>query len=177
MHVSNPIKRIIGFVALAGFAMALSAHVTALMGIDVAKDFPAVWSLHFGIFLVFIPFVFSSKKSLGTKPTFAQIRKAFPPWIVGVGVCIFVYAVLNFALFMLKTEGGNPSVVDGKFVLMNHGTLVRELTAVEYSTFKANEVRGFSGHWLVFYFVPFAYFMFYKEPELSKADPSMQSDR
>jgi hypothetical protein len=177
MHVSNPVKRIIGIAALAGLATALGVHITALMGIDVAKDFPAVWALHVGMFLVFILFVFSCRKTLGTKPTFAQIRETFPPWIVGVGVCIFMYAMLNFPLFMLKTEGGNPSVVDGKFVLMKHGTLVRELNVIGYSAFKANEVRGFSGHWLVFYYVPFAYFMFYKEQERSKADPSMRSDQ
>lgn len=171
-NVNNSTKLILGITSIIGFAMALGVHIAALMGIDVAENFPAVWTLHAGIFIVFIPFVFSSKKSLGLKPTFVQIRAAFPTWIVGMGVCIFAYAFVNFALFMLKTEGGNPSVVDGKFVLMNHGTLIRELTAVEYSAFKANEVRGFSGHWLVLYFVPFVYFMFYKESGSSEVAPS-----
>lgn len=171
MYVNYRIKKILGIASFIGFATALSVHIAALIGIDVADNFPAVWALHAGIFVVFIPFVFSSKKSLGPKPTLTQIRAAFPPWVVGLGVCIFAYAFVNFALFMLKTEGGNPSVVDGKFVLMNHGTLIRELTAVEYSAFQANEVRGFSGHWLVFYFVPFAYFMFYKESTPLNAAP------
>ena len=160
-------QRILGFASLAGFVAALVVHIAALTGIDVEDKFPAVWGLHVGIFVVFIPFVFSSRKTLGPKPTFAQIRAAFPIWVVGLGICIFAYMVVNFALFMLKTEGGNPSIVDGKFVLMNHGALIRELSAAEYSTFKANEVRGFSGHLLVFYFVPFAYFMFHRSPEHS----------
>jgi hypothetical protein len=169
-------KRILGVASLLGFAAALIVHIAALMGIDVSENFPAVWGLHAGIFVVFIPFVFFSRKSLSPKPTFAQICAAFPMWVVGLGICVFAYALANFALFILKTEGGNPSIVDGKFVLMNHGTLIRELTAVEYSTFKANEVRGFSGHWLVFYFVPFAYFMFHKESKPFKPTPSARSD-
>ncbi|MGO4703257.1 hypothetical protein [Dyella sp. 2RAB6] len=43
---------------------------------------------------------------------------------------------------------------------MNHGQLIREISATEYAGFKAEEVRGFSGHWMVFYFVPAAYFLF-----------------
>jgi hypothetical protein len=169
-------KRILGIASLIGFVSALIVHIAALMGIDVSDNFPVVWVLHVGIFVVFIPFVFSSRKSLGAKPTFAQIRAAFPMWVVRLGICIFAYALVNFALFMLKTEGGNPSIVDGKFVLMNHGALIRELTAAEYSTFKANVVRGFSGHWLVFYFAPFAYFMFHKESSPFKPTLSARPD-
>jgi hypothetical protein len=79
--------------------------------------------------------------------------------VVAVGIAIFAYAILNFLIFMKLTEGGNPSIQDGKYVLLNHGTLIREITQAEYHSFCANEVRGFSGHWLVFYFMPFAYFM------------------
>ena len=68
-------------------------------------------------------------------------------------------------LFMFATGGGSPSIQDGKFVLQSHGRLIRALTEPEYTAFKANEIRGFSGHWMVFYFVPFAYFLFYRAPK------------
>lgn len=154
-------NRILGLTSFAGFTAAFIVHVASLMGVNVSESFPAIWGLHAGIFLVFFPFVFSSRKVLGPKPTLAQIRAAFPMWVVVLGGCIFAYALLNFALFATATEAGNPSIADGKYVLLNHGKLIRDLTAVEYSALKANEIRGFSGHWLVFYFVPFAYFMFH----------------
>ncbi len=75
---------------------------------------------------------------------------------------LFLYTTINFILFIHATQGGSPSIHDGKFILQQHGHLIRELTADEYTAFKANEVRGLSGHWLFFYFVPFAYFMFTK---------------
>jgi hypothetical protein len=46
---------------------------------------------------------------------------------------------------------GSPDIIDGKYVLENHGTLIRELSEVEYFKLRANEIRGFSGHWMVFY--------------------------
>ena len=65
------------------------------------------------------------------------------------------YALVNFALFMIGNQG-NPSMSHGKYLLLDHGRLIHELSASQYAASKANEVRGFSGHWLVFYGVPAA---------------------
>jgi hypothetical protein len=156
-------NRLFALAALLGFMLSLIVHVTALFGIDVSAQVPYVWFLHVGIFVVFVPFVLMSRKVLGTNPSVAQIRETFPGWVVAVGGVIFAYAIINFLLFMVGTHGGSPSIHDGKFILQDHGRLIREITASEYASFKANEIRGFSGHWLVFYFVPFAYFMLCKK--------------
>ena len=156
--------RTFGIMALAGFTLSLAAHVAALAGIDVAAAVPLVWALHVGMFVVFIPFVFSCRKVLGRRSKLAQLRVIFPGWVLAVTAALMVYALVNFLLFMMGTEGGNPSISGGKYVLLSHGRLIRELTATEYTAFEANVVRGFSGHWLIFYFVPFAYFMLRKKP-------------
>jgi hypothetical protein len=158
--MSDFMESTFGFIALSGFVLPLAAHVAALIGMVAAERVPFVWALHVGIFIVFIPFVLSSRKTLGKKPRFAEIRALFPGWIVVIGVTIFAYAIVNFVVFISLTEGGSTSIQDGKFVLLNHGKLIRELTQAEYHFFKTNEVRGISGHWLVFYFMPFAYFLF-----------------
>ena len=163
--------RLIAIAALVGFVLSLAVHISALSGIDVSAHLPFVWLLHVGIFVVFVPFVLSSRKYLGTKPTFSEVRAAFPGWAIAVFIAIFAYALVNFLIFMAATEGGSPSIRDGKYVLDSHGKVIRELTEAEYFSFKANELRGFSGHWLVFYFAPFAYFMFRK-----KSNPPLNSD-
>lgn len=155
--------RLIAITALVGFVLSLAVHISALSGIDVSAYLPSIWLLHIGVFVIFVPFVFSSRKYLGVKPGFAEIRASFPDWVIVMGIAIFAYAIINFFLFMVATEWGSPSIRNGKYILHSHGKLIRELTQAEYSSFKANEVRGFSGHWLIFYFVPFAYFMFRKE--------------
>jgi len=47
-----------------------------------------------------------------------------------------------------------PDVRDGKYVLHNHGQVIRELSENEYEWQKAYILRGFSGHWMAFYLVP-----------------------
>ncbi|WP_198084757.1 hypothetical protein [Variovorax sp. E3] len=161
------VPRLIALAALLGFTLSLLVHIAALLGTDVSAKFPYVWTLHVGIFVVFFPFIFFSRKDLGPKPTFAQIREFFPSWVVALGCVIAAYTAINFLLFIVGMQGGSPAISEGKFILQDHGRLVREVTAAEYTSFKANEVRGFSGHWLLFYFVPFAYFMFGKQSNLS----------
>jgi len=160
--------------ALTGFVLAAAAHVFALAGVDVAEHFPPVWFLHIGIFIVFVPFVLSSRKILGKHPSLADMRALVPSWVFFAGVAVFIYALVNFALFVAATQGGNPSMEAGKYVLQNHGRLIRELSHAEYVALRVNELRGFSGHWLFFYFVSFAYFMFAKRP--AAPNPPTASD-
>ena len=165
-------NRFLGFVALTGFVLAAATHVFALAGVDVAAHFPFVWLLHVGIFVVFGPYVFSSRKVLGRRPSLADIRALVPGWVFFAGLAILIYAMVNFALFAAATQGGNPAMEAGKYVLKNHGRFIRELSGAEYEALRANELRGFSGHWLFFYFVPFAYFIFAKRPGPSNPPPA-----
>ena len=161
-----------GLLALVGLIAALIVHIAAFAGLDVTVQFPFVWVLHAGVFAVFIPFVLSSRKMLGAKPGFAEIRRSFPLWVVVLGIGVFAYAFVNFFIAMGLSEGGVPGIRGDKYVIESHGRLIRELTEGEYHLHKAYEIRGFSGHWLVFYYFPCAYFLFRKKP-----DPTLDDGR
>jgi hypothetical protein len=157
-------NRFFALVAFVGLVLAAAVHVAAVAGIDVTERIPLVWLPHVGIFVVFIPFIFSARKVLGAKPSLSDIRALLPGWVILAGAALLIYVIINFAIFVVSTQGGSPLIQEGKYVLQNHGQLIREISQAEYTTFQANELRGFSGHWLVFYFIPFAYFMFAKKP-------------
>ena len=157
--------------ALSGFFLALAAHIAAICGVDVGGRYPFVWGLHLGIFIVFIPMTFSMKKTLGAKPAMAQIRAEFPRWVVLLGAGMMAYTLINFLLFALNTQGGSADLQDGKYVLHNHGKLIREISESEYRQCMANFARGISGHWLFFYFFSFAWFKLRKNPDSGPATP------
>ena len=152
-------KRFLAAFALLGLLLSLAVHIAALLGIDLATRFPAVWLLHVGVFVVFIPFVFQVRRVLGARPSLAAVRALCPGWALLLGVFLAGYVMLNFLLFMQGAETGGPAIRDGRYVLQVHGRVVRTLTADEYHAQQANVLRGFSGHWLIFYYVPLAYFM------------------
>lgn len=77
---------------------------------------------------------------------------------------LFAYAFMNFGLFMEATDGGSPQRSQNGYVLNSHGTVIRALTKVEYDAYRVNELRGFSGHWLLFYALPAFFFLFTSGP-------------
>jgi hypothetical protein len=157
--MSNLLRRIFGLLALFGFIISLGVHVAALFGTDVASSFKGVWALHIGIFAVFIPLMLYSWRDFGYRPTIMELGATLPRWAFLLGAFIMVYAAINFMLFIIGTQGGNTAIEGDRYVLLNHGKLIRYLTPQEYASFQANSLRGFSGHWLVFYFSSFAYLL------------------
>src|SRR5690606_8914405 len=159
MHLA---RRLLGYLALTGLVVSLGAHAWAVLGNDIASQIPQIWLLHVGMFVVFFPLVFISRYDLGSDPTQARWTDGLPGWAKILGFCILGYAALTFILLLAHAGGGSPVVEDGPFVLLDHGTIVNEISELQYTALPAAQVRGFSGLWLVFYFRPAGYFLLRK---------------
>lgn len=158
----KPMKRTLFFIAVFGWCAGLAVHLLSLMDIDVRAYFEPIWLLHIGIFVVFVPAVFELNKNesikelrkANKKPGSFELYKIIfqntPNWLKIIAIAGFLYAVINF-LFFMATQGGSPSIKDGQYVLQNHGNILKVLTETEYTHYRANEIKGFSGHWLAFY--------------------------
>ena len=128
------------FLLLAGLGLLLSltAHVLALFG----KTIPGgglVWTLHIGIFLVWIPAIILSRRMLRDvrrEHHMETVLAACPRWLRLAIKIIFVYGILNFFLFMASTMG-HPKPT---------------------GTAPPAVIRGFSGHWMIFYGAAFVTF-------------------
>lgn len=139
---ANSISRLLSpflwvFVALsaAGLVISLWVHLGAVMGRRVAPE-PFFWMLHVGIFLVWFPAILVAQKRVGNmqrKDFWKVVLNGSPEWMRYTVYGFFGYALINFALFILKapygSRGDNPSTADW---------------------------RGFSGHWMAFYSAAFA---------------------
>jgi hypothetical protein len=179
-------KKVLFYFALTGWTSSLIVHLLSLADIDVSETIPFVWFLHIGIFVVWFPVVFELKKNeelqayqqSGILNKMNQIGllkiifKDTPTWIIIIVAGGFFYAIINFIInFMLSMslQGGTPEIKDGVFILESHGKLIRTLTEQEYNHYKANTVRIFSGHWILFYGVATA--ILFKFSGLTKQKP------
>lgn len=148
----------LGSLSLLGFVLSLGVHGSSLFGVDVQNQLPAVWLLHLGIFVVFIPMVLQLRSSKH-KSDAAVVFRGLPVWAGATIALLAVYALLNFFVALGPSMAeGSPKIQDGKFVLEKKGKVMRQISETEYHSRQASVVRGFSGHWLIFYFVPFANF-------------------
>jgi len=122
--------------AAIGFILSVTAHVMALLGIPIPGG-GLVWGLHIGIFVVWIPTVL-----VGNRMTRGTNRKDFwkttlvgcPVWMQRALHVVFFYAIFNFIYFLITTSS-HPKI-----------------TGVAPPSI----VRGFSGHWMLFYGAAFA---------------------
>lgn len=126
--------------AACGLALSLAIHLAALAGFQPPGGNSLFVALHVGIFPLWIPVVLiGMKMTKGTRLSatwgwsgwnlWNSMFSACPPWMKYMVYGFFIYAVLNFVLFV-------ASVPTGKFVGSNVPSAAW---------------RGFSGHWMVFY--------------------------
>ena len=127
------------FMLLAEFGLALSiaAHCMALAGTPIPGG-KLVWGLHVGIFVVWIPAVLTSMQvtRYANRKDFWKIALVgCPIWMRRAFYVLFAYAILNFLVFM-ATTASQPKRPTGDAA--------------------PSVVRGFSGHWMIFYGAAFA---------------------
>lgn len=158
-------KKSLFYFAATGWALSLTIHLSAIADDNAASKMPFAWLLHLGVCIVWIPTVIISAKneklktirqlSIGKQLNPAVAFKIFfqqtPRWLAIIVVAGVFYAIVNFIFFMATSPIGVADIKDGQFVLHNHGKLIKTLTAQEYNQYHTNELRAFSGHWLLFY--------------------------
>jgi hypothetical protein len=159
-------RKFLFYFALTGYLLGLIVHLLSLADIDILSNFPFIWLLHLGIFVVWIPTVFEIRKrqqleqkhSLTKNNPLSFFKLMFsrtPKWLTIVAIVGFIYAIINFSLVFLS-QTGTPDIKDGQYILQNRGQLIRIITEQEYHHYQANEARGFSGHWIAFYGIALA---------------------
>lgn len=193
--------RIFGIAALLTFALGTIVHVATYV-VSSGLSMDQVWPLHLASMAVLVPMVLSLTRQLQRHPKpvvtglFATWRAAkrqkkefnaklvatVPPALRITCIVAGIYALANFVAFIVLMEGGGPSVREGKYVLHDHGRKIRDLSKAEYDQLRVYQVRGCSGHWMVFSIVSMTYFLavhpkLQSRPELDADDAQNDTPR
>ncbi len=139
---------IFALTAAFGFLASLVAHVAGYLEISEPFGFDP-WPLHTVIFIVWVPAVVVARrlsKDFPHKDKWKAVVRGCPKWMrVGMYV-LLIYAIASFAYFFLVTGVGPRGDTD------------------------PHVVRGFSGHWLAFYY--FAFAILYSAAQVESDDPA-----
>ncbi|HET8707764.1 MAG TPA: hypothetical protein VFM46_15785, partial [Pseudomonadales bacterium] len=125
------------FLSFTGFILSVAAHIASIAGIFIPGG-NAVMGLHGGIFIVWIPTVIIMMrvtKGARRKDSWKIALSGCPPWMRGALYVLFAYAFLNFFLFASQQTNKGHDKEQGV---------------------TAETIRGFSGHWMLFYGTAFA---------------------
>jgi Protein of unknown function (DUF3592) len=137
----NPLLRqflwVFIILAFVGLVASVWVHAGAVMGRRVAPE-PFFWILHVGIFVVWFPAVFVAKQRVGSlnrRDYWKVLLRDLPDGVRYLLYGFLGYAVVNFLYFVQQASTGGGG---------NGG----DTPAIVW--------RGFSGHWMVFYFAALA---------------------
>lgn len=157
--------RYIFYSALTGWVIGLFIHILSLANVDVAWYFPFVWLLHVLLFLIWLPMILFLRHKLkeqdtlnGSLPINGKSRflakgvfRHTPAWLRVFVFIVAAYAFLNF-IFLTRTPPGTPVFENDEYVLkLRRGNEIRPVTESQYHSYRAEELRRFSGHWIFFY--------------------------
>ncbi len=117
-----------------GLALSVISHVCAMQGVGGPLG-DQTWFLHIGIFIVWLPGILAARhlsRNVPQKYLWKATLRGCPIWMQYAVYGLFGYAIINFLIFMLsdRPQGSGPMP-----------------PAI---------VRGFSGHWMIFYGLAFA---------------------
>ena len=143
---------ITGALAAVGFAATLSIHASCFFSYRHQLLFQLALAFHLLAFLLFLPILPVMSRLKKAIPTGQVLLKILPKWVLVVAVALGIYASIGFIYFMMTSQGGNADVVNGKYVLQDHGRVIRTLTEAEYIKSRVSLARMMSGHLLPGYF-------------------------
>ncbi|MGA2256272.1 MAG: hypothetical protein ABSG53_16610 [Thermoguttaceae bacterium] len=118
-----------------GLVLSLIAHTAALFGLPQPLG-SAAWSLHFGIFVVWLPAVIVSNglaRDFKRMDFWKAALRGCPDWMRWLTYAFFGYAVVNFLLFVAVAPARGAGGAGGG------------------ANVPPDVFRGFSGHWMAFY--------------------------
>ena len=150
----DPMNKLFAILSWLGFGIAAVIHLLSAAGVDLADGNEKVWLMHFGCFVVFVPFVLLSR-SISPQEAWDLI----PKWAMLLMISLFLNALGSFAAQVHQFQGGVPSRRDGGYFLLSHGSVVQKLTEAEFHAANAVVLKGFSAAWLLFYSVPGVFFL------------------
>jgi len=121
--------------AAIGFLLSVAAHVASIANIPLPGG-QSIWILHGGIFVVWLPTVL-----VAVRVTRGERRQDFwkvllsgcPRWMRISAWVLLVYVILNFLYFVATSSQVRDAAGDPP----------------------PSVIRGFSGHWMIFYGVAF----------------------
>jgi hypothetical protein len=127
------------YLAALGLVLSVIVHVLSLFGISSPFG-ETSWVLHTGIFVVWLPTILVANRMVRDfrqKDFWKVALRACPQWMKNLTYFFLGYAILNFALFFISDFTAGDS-------------------AKHAGNTAPNVLRGFSGHWMVFYCVAMA---------------------
>lgn len=139
-------RKVIAATAMLGIIEAFYVFIASFFGLTMNKLGAKAFLMHLGIFALGIPLVFVEKWSKGVNPF-----RGKPRWAIRSMQMLFLLFVAVFFTFLALSHAESPEIINGEYVLNNHGKIVAHISERDYFFLKAWELRLFASGWILGY--------------------------
>jgi hypothetical protein len=167
-----------GLAAL-GLVASLVVHLAAYFSVQVLAETNTVFVLHiFCLALCFLTFPFSRRleKLWGRRAGLNDSRGKGRKLLHVLGGYALINSMLFLAICLIKGEM-RVWEKNGKYYRKGSSIEEREITREAYVSHKLRAVRGFSGHWMVFFAWPMVFFVNLRPIDLFAPEPEVRRPR
>jgi hypothetical protein len=156
--------KFIFYFAAIGWIVSLIVNLLSNVGIDLSAAKALIFLLHLGaLFVVISSFLelnsnevieeYQQSRCVYDKIPLSLLKivlKDTPRWMKKLAVAGVFYGIIN-VLISLVIQTNSPDFINGQFVLTAHDHVIKIITEQDYHFYRANEIRVFSGIWVLFY--------------------------
>lgn len=83
-----------------------------------------------------------------------------PSWALPAIKLLGLLFLLHFVIFLVASRASSPEMMNGQFVLSDHGSIRQVISERQYLRLKGDELRMFATGWISFYIVTALYWWF-----------------
>ncbi len=159
------LRSMLAVLSTAGLIAAVSVYLASFAGLTLGPESnTAQWIIGFfaGVAVLCLPMVLveydgalSDRKLFWRR--FAESRPKGSILALKISGAV---ALVHSILFAVLTRDGSPDVIQGQYVLNQHGTVQRVISEMEYLSLSGWEVRFFASFWSYFYLFVTLYWWF-----------------
>jgi hypothetical protein len=147
-------RKIPAIAAALGLIASVYVFIASLYGLTLNKLGGRALLLHLGIFALAVPYIVVERmKANGQQFSYGGVApyEGRPIWVKRSMGIVFAFFITFFLIFLIQGHAASREIIDGEYVLNNHGTIVRYLSANEYFQMKASELCLFASGWMANY--------------------------
>lgn len=154
-------RRLLALLSSIGVAISLVIYVASFGALTLDRMGNWIFVLHIGIFFLLIAMYAIEYSAIRNRTFFWDgFKRGKPAWSVPSIQFLGLFFIIHFVLFLVLSHAASPEIMNGQYVLNDHGQIRKILTESEYLSLKGSELRIFATGWMFFYFASTMYWWF-----------------
>jgi hypothetical protein len=159
-------RKVVAIAAVPGLIATIYIFIASFFGLSMDNLGGKAFLLHLGIFALAIPLIFVERWSKGADPF-----RGKPRWVLRNMQILFLLFVVVFFTFLALSHAASPEIINGEYVLNNHGKIVGHISQRDYFFLKRWELRLFASGWTLAYYALMMHWWFPRQDEWTVVMP------